>query len=163
MGNNWGCRVHTFTNGKLLLVASSYPIVDESVKSHQWTTEGASGQLCQQDGVTLDESLHSDITTMMDEHTRFVHQKNKKGSFHCLFWDQQMQAARPSDYWQIRWHPQVSAFTSGIQWWVPFAAWVRSHSTSIGANALWLHSLHSTSDRFSGWSSQTAGKGGKTG
>ena len=64
-------------------------------------------QHCQEDGVMLDENLHSDITSMMDEHTRLVQQQHKEGSFHRLFWDQQMQAAKQSDYRQMRWHPQM--------------------------------------------------------
>ena len=61
-------------------------------------------QICQQDGVTLDDTLHGDIVSMMTDHTKVVHQKNKEGSFHRLFWDQ---AATQSNCRQMRWHPQV--------------------------------------------------------
>jgi len=40
-------------------------------------------QICQQDGVILDDTLHGDVMSMMNDHTRVVHQK------------------------QMRWHPQV--------------------------------------------------------
>lgn len=57
--------------------------------------------------MTLDETHHDDMLSMMNKHSKVVHQKHKEGSFHRLFWDQQMQAASQRDCRQMRWHPQL--------------------------------------------------------
>ena len=51
--------------------------------------------------------MHDDVLSMMNELTNHVHQQHKHGSFHRLFWDQQLQAAKQMDSRQMRWHPQV--------------------------------------------------------
>ena len=46
----------------------------------------------QQLGVVVDDSLHSGLEGIMQGNTTNIQEKYAEGSFHRLFWDQQMKA-----------------------------------------------------------------------
>ena len=56
--------------------------------------------------VHLDDSLHGDLKYIMNEQNETIQQQYKEGTFHCLFWDQQLEVM--SKYpTQRRWHPML--------------------------------------------------------
>lgn len=64
-------------------------------------------QLAEADGVMVDEPLHSDLCSLMQEHHDTVMSTCKVGSFQHTFWKQQEEASRQLNARTMRWHPQV--------------------------------------------------------
>ena len=56
-------------------------------------------------GVVVDPDTHSDIVSVMKEHTLAIHNKYPVDSFPCLFWDQQQQASSVASASSMKWHP----------------------------------------------------------
>ena len=56
--------------------------------------------------VNVGDSLHNDLQQIMKEHGEKIHNQYEHGTFHRLFWDQQLKAsiAHPT---QRRWHPML--------------------------------------------------------
>lgn len=44
-------------------------------------------------GVSIDDSLHDGLSSVMSEFTSYVEEKYEKNSFHRLFWNQQAKMA----------------------------------------------------------------------
>ena len=63
--------------------------------------------LCQKEGVLLDETLHQDMVSIMEESEESIHSSHKEDSFQRLFWDQQVTASKLSDPRQMQWHPHL--------------------------------------------------------
>lgn len=53
----------------------------------------------------VDEGLHSDLSTIMQDNTHDVHKAFPEGTFCRVFWDQQMENVKKNDPRQYRWHP----------------------------------------------------------
>ena len=60
-------------------------------------------------GVVVDDDLHQDLSTIVEEHTPSIHEQFPEGSFKRLFWEQQREALKSSSR-QMRWH------TTFIKW-----------------------------------------------
>ena len=58
-------------------------------------------------GICVEKQLEDDLQTIMLEKTNEVRQQYAENSFHCLFWDQQLEALKIRDKRQIRWHPMM--------------------------------------------------------
>ena len=58
-------------------------------------------------GVSVDESLHQDLSQITQQHDDTIKEKFPEGSFKRLFWDEQMKAATVSDPRLMRWHPMM--------------------------------------------------------
>jgi len=55
------------------------------------------GAAANENGVSVDESLHNDFCCIMESSEGEVHKAFPDSTFQCLFWDQQRQASRISD------------------------------------------------------------------
>ena len=64
-------------------------------------------KLCENCGNTVDESLHSDLFTIMKENREQINSTYPEGSFARLFWEEQFKAATVKDPRQMRWHPTI--------------------------------------------------------
>lgn len=53
----------------------------------------------------IDEGLHNDLSTIVNESTQEVHNSFPEGTFRRVFWDQQIENAKKGDARQYRWHP----------------------------------------------------------
>ena len=53
----------------------------------------------------VDEGLHEDLTTIVNESTQEVQNAFPEGTFRRVFWDQQIENTKKSDARQYRWHP----------------------------------------------------------
>ena len=58
-------------------------------------------------GVVVDESLHQDLCSIMEEKNGVVKESFPEGTFRRLFWDEQLRAVQVSDSRQMRWHPMM--------------------------------------------------------
>ena len=58
-----------------------------------------------EDGVKLDDELHSDIMNLAASSTKQVHSSYSEDSFLRLFWDQQQKASLLSKASSMKWHP----------------------------------------------------------
>ena len=58
-------------------------------------------------GVIVDEPLHQELSTIMDEQNQSIESKFPEGTFRRLFWQQQLKAAQITDSRQMRWHPMM--------------------------------------------------------
>ena len=56
-------------------------------------------------GVVVDRLTHDDLHRIMTENTPKVHDQYPSGSFACIFWEQQMNAAKAKSASGMRWHP----------------------------------------------------------
>ena len=56
--------------------------------------------------ITVDDDLHQDLSTIMEEHTPTIHEQFPEGSFKRLFWEQQREALKCGSR-QMRWHPTM--------------------------------------------------------
>lgn len=56
-------------------------------------------------GVEVDECLSEDLMKIMEESNDYLEKHFPEGTFRRLFWDQQLQAAKAQNAWQMRWHP----------------------------------------------------------
>lgn len=57
-------------------------------------------------GVDIDYSLHDGLGSIMAEHSEVVHEKYAPGTFHHLFWEQQVKTMATTPK-QRRWHPML--------------------------------------------------------
>ena len=57
-------------------------------------------------GVDVDDSLHNGLEGIMLEENAAIQEKYAEGSFHRLFWDQQIKALSTTPR-QRRWHPML--------------------------------------------------------
>ena len=64
-------------------------------------------QLTDDQGDTVDCTLHDDLVSIMNEKSDEIRQAYPEGSFSRLLWDQQLQAAQINDSRQVRWHPLI--------------------------------------------------------
>ena len=64
-------------------------------------------QCAEQNGVQIQPSLNDDFLAIMTENNSEIEKCFPEGSFRCLFWDQQFQAAKTRDARQMRWHPSM--------------------------------------------------------
>ena len=58
-------------------------------------------------GVNVDEPLHHDLCSRMDEKNDVVKDNFPEGTFKRPFWDEQLKAAQVSNARQMRWHPMM--------------------------------------------------------
>ena len=58
-------------------------------------------------GIKVGESMHDDLSKIMEEMSSEIIEKNPVGSFRRVFWEQQLEALRKKDRRQIRWHPAI--------------------------------------------------------
>lgn len=58
-------------------------------------------------GVKVGESVHADLSNIMEEMSGEILEKYPVGSFRRVFWEQQLEAVRKKDRRQIRWHPAI--------------------------------------------------------
>ena len=58
-------------------------------------------------GVLVDDHLHEDLRSIMDEHNDSIEQNFPEGSFQRLFWKEQLKAAKVKTPSQMRWHPMM--------------------------------------------------------
>ena len=56
----------------------------------------------QNNGVTVSNEMHSDLNSLCSEITPIVEEKYGRDSFHFLFWQQQLQAAKLKDHRQMK-------------------------------------------------------------
>ena len=71
----------------------------------------------EQNGQIVHSSMHSDLKLIAEEVTKEVEMQN---SFHRMFWEQQLKAAKLKDHRQMRWHPAM------IRW----SIYLKAKSTS---------------------------------
>ena len=62
------------------------------------------------DCITVDEDLHGDLQSIMNEYNDQVRGENSKGTFQHTFWDQQLQASKMHDSRQMRWHSSINSW-----------------------------------------------------
>ncbi|XP_065883726.1 uncharacterized protein [Dysidea avara] len=62
-------------------------------------------QLTETQGLTVEQSLHDDLVTVMDQHESEITKQHEESSFQMLFWKQQREALKKGK--GIRWHPLV--------------------------------------------------------
>ncbi len=58
-------------------------------------------------GETIDDGLHSDLTSIMKDNQERINHVYTEGSFARLFWEEQFKAASLADAKQMRWHPAM--------------------------------------------------------
>ena len=58
-------------------------------------------------GVIVDDSLHQDLSSVMNEHNDSIEKQFPEGTFRGLFWQEQLKAAKVKDARQMRWHPTM--------------------------------------------------------
>ena len=63
--------------------------------------------MVEKNGHQVDPSLQHDLQSIMAANTNTILQSYSEGSFHRLFWQQQLQALKAKDKRQIRWHPAL--------------------------------------------------------
>ena len=90
-------------SGKLERLASRVLTAEQQLKRLNEKIEVAANE----NGVSVDESLHNDLCRIMESSEEEVHKTFPDGTFQRLFWDQQRKASRLSDVWQMRWHPAM--------------------------------------------------------
>ncbi len=56
-------------------------------------------------GVVVDDDLHQDLSTIVEEQTPSIHKLYPEGSFKRLFWEQQRELVLKQNSKQMRWHP----------------------------------------------------------
>ena len=59
----------------------------------------------QKDGLTVDESTHDDLVSIMKDNSDMVRSRYLENSFPFLFWQQQLQAASQTKASSMKWHP----------------------------------------------------------
>ena len=66
-------------------------------------------KLCKiiQESESVDQGLHNDLSTIMEENTTSIHSAFPKGSSRQVFWDQQPENSKNTDSRQYRWHPLI--------------------------------------------------------
>ena len=62
-------------------------------------------ELTKTEGDSVDQTLHGDLLTIMDENYGQIKETLSEGSYARLFWEEQLKAAKLKDPRQIRWHP----------------------------------------------------------
>ena len=55
--------------------------------------------------IQVDSELSNDLKHILREETEKVRKECNAGSFQRWFWEQQLEAMKLKDKWQIRWHP----------------------------------------------------------
>ncbi len=58
----------------------------------------------------VDDDLHQDLSTIVEEQTLSIHEQYPEGSFKRLFWEQQRAASKKGSK-QMRWHPVMLMYT----------------------------------------------------
>ncbi|XP_064389914.1 uncharacterized protein LOC135337575 [Halichondria panicea] len=56
-------------------------------------------------GVVVDDDLHQDLSTIVEEQTPSIHKLYPEGSYKRLFWEQQRELVLKQNSKQMRWHP----------------------------------------------------------
>ena len=64
-------------------------------------------QMIEKNGQPVDPLLQDDLQRIMTANTNTVLRSHPEGSFHRLFWQQQLDALKATDKRQIRWHPAL--------------------------------------------------------
>ena len=64
-------------------------------------------KLTDKDGVQLDEGMHHDLQSIMNEMTNKVRDQHSDDSFRRIFWESQLEAMQTKDHRQICWHPAL--------------------------------------------------------
>ena len=54
---------------------------------------------------SVDQGLHDDLSTIINENTSDIQKAFPEGSFRRVFWDQQLENSKKTDARQYRWHP----------------------------------------------------------
>ena len=93
--------ISTLQSVKPGCLASRVLTAEQQLKRLKERIEAAANE----NGVSVDESLHNDFCWIMESSEGEVHKAFLEGTFQRLFWDQQRQASRISDVRQMRWHP----------------------------------------------------------
>ena len=58
-------------------------------------------------GVTVDEPLHNELSTIVSGNDTSIEKDFPQGTFRRLFWDEQKKAAKVKNARQMRWHPMM--------------------------------------------------------
>lgn len=72
-------------------------------------------RLVEKDGISLDNNLQQDFSTILSDGTDDVRSHYPPGAFQRLFWDQQVEALKVSNPRQIRWHPMMIKWCLSIK------------------------------------------------
>jgi len=77
--------------------------------------------MIEEKGISVDESVHGDLTQIMNECADKVAAEHQVGSLARVFWEQQLKAASCKDQRQMRWHPLM------VKW----CLYLRHQSSSV--------------------------------
>ena len=64
-------------------------------------------KLTEMNGVTVDEPLHNELSTIVSGNDTSIEKDFPQGTFRRLFWDEQKKAAKVKNARQMRWHPMM--------------------------------------------------------
>ena len=64
-------------------------------------------KLTEAEGMEVDDQMHDDLYSIMDEMSGQVEERFSEHSFERVFWNQQLEARKVKDRRQIRWHPAM--------------------------------------------------------
>ena len=72
-------------------------------------------RLVQERGVTVDNELHDDLGSIMQEETDNIRKNCPEKTFQRTLWEQQLNAMTKTDAWQVRWHPLMIKWCLNIK------------------------------------------------
>lgn len=64
-------------------------------------------RMIEANGISVDESMHNDLLTIMETNNSKQARSNTEESFSTIFWQQQLKAAKLKNTRQMRWHPAM--------------------------------------------------------
>ena len=127
MGTSRGTSVVSHVNYRYLPTPEKDQRLREFHSQHRNTTKRLKwlqhklAVAIEEKGISVDKSMHGDLTQIMNECADKVAAQHQVGSFARVFWEQQLKAASCKDQRQMRWHPLM------VKW----CLYLRHQSSSV--------------------------------
>ena len=93
----------------------------------------------------VDQGLHNDLSAIMDENTSAIQSAFREGSFHRVFWNQQLENSKKTDPRQYRWRPLMAPtheFETNFKCCLPCHAVQWFCDSAVRKDTQRLHQLH---------------------
>lgn len=127
MGTSRGTSVVSHVNYRYLPTPEKDQRLREFHSQHRNTTKRLKrlqhklAVAIEEKGISIDKSMHGDLTQIMNECADKVAAQHQVGSLARVFWEQQLKAASCKDQRQMRWHPLM------VKW----CLYLRHQSSSV--------------------------------